>query len=52
MTEGRDKQIKIFDEMLDILENTVALPHVIIIGSWSKHIYENTGLLQFDTPHA
>lgn len=47
MTDGRDKQIKIFDEMLDILENTGALPHVIIIGSWAEHIYENTGLLQY-----
>ena len=47
MTERRDRQIAIFDEMLDILENTGALPYVIIIGSWAEHIYENTGILQY-----
>ena len=47
MNERRAKQIEIFDEMIDILENTGALPYVVIIGSWAEHIYECAGVLQY-----
>lgn len=42
MTEG---QFQGFWQLLQLLDEAGALPHVLVIGSWAEYLYAHSGLL-------